>query len=247
MPQAQTAGQSTLSAEQIGAVAWNAGIHDEPTMARAIAIALAESGGNARAYNGNRATGDDSYGLWQINMLGSMGPARRRQFDISSNEELYDPQKNAQAMWILSNHGKNWAPWSAFKNNSYMQHINTGKAAAKKIVEKAQAAGPNWKDFLFPGWRQLGEVGENLGNAAAGLNPLSGINSAITGAVNAFSQNLFKAGMNVGGILVAALLLILGVVILLRQPLANAAKNVAAVAPPGKVAGTAKKVAGVMK
>lgn len=244
MPQVPTAEQ-TLTAEQIGAVAWNAGIRDEPTMARAIAIALAESGGNTRAHNGNRATGDDSYGLWQINMLGSMGPARRKQFGISSNEELFDPQKNAKAMWIISNNGKNWAPWSVFKSNAYMRHIDTGKAAAKKIVTLGNSGRPVGIGDL------LDQARENLGNAAAGINPLSGINSAISGAVNAFSQNLFKAGMNVAGILIAAILLILGVVILLRQPIANAAKNVAgaagAVAPQGKVAGTAKKVAGVMK
>ena len=37
------------------------------------AIAMAESGSNAEAHNDNANTGDNSYGLWQINMLGSMG------------------------------------------------------------------------------------------------------------------------------------------------------------------------------
>lgn len=32
------------------------------------AIALRESAGDPNAYNGNRKTGDDSYGLWQINL-----------------------------------------------------------------------------------------------------------------------------------------------------------------------------------
>ena len=33
-------------------------------------IALAESGGNPNAHNENAGTGDNSYGLWQINIIG---------------------------------------------------------------------------------------------------------------------------------------------------------------------------------
>jgi Lysozyme like domain len=40
------------------------------------AIEQAESRGNPKAHNTNARTGDNSYGLWQINMLGRMGPAR---------------------------------------------------------------------------------------------------------------------------------------------------------------------------
>ena len=50
-----------------------------PVMA---AIGLAESVGNPRAHNPNASTGDNSYGLMQINMLGAMGPERRAAFGI---------------------------------------------------------------------------------------------------------------------------------------------------------------------
>lgn len=82
-------------------------------------IAMAESGGNPRAFNGNTRTGDQSYGLFQINMLGSMGPARRRQFGISSNDQLFDPMTNIRAMLMVSGNCQNWRPWSVYKNGSY--------------------------------------------------------------------------------------------------------------------------------
>ena len=57
-------------------------------------IAMAESSGDpmARNFKGK----DLSYGLWQINMLGSMGPARRAQYGLKSNNDLYNPVTNAK-------------------------------------------------------------------------------------------------------------------------------------------------------
>ena len=40
-------------------------------------IAKAESNGRPMAYNGNRNTGDSSYGIFQINMLGNLGDDRK--------------------------------------------------------------------------------------------------------------------------------------------------------------------------
>jgi hypothetical protein len=52
------------------------------------------------------------YGLFQINMTGSMGPARREKYDLKSNEDLYNPLINAQIAYHMSNGGKNWSAWS---------------------------------------------------------------------------------------------------------------------------------------
>ena len=81
---------------------------------KAWAIAMAESEGDPRAYNGNARTGDKSYGLFQINMIGAMGPERRGQLGISSNDEFFDPQVNIRAMMLISNNGTNWRPWSTY-------------------------------------------------------------------------------------------------------------------------------------
>jgi hypothetical protein len=92
------------------------------------ALAGAESGFNPRSHN--PVGRDNSYGLWQINMLGSMGPARRREFGLSSNEELFDPMKNAKAAWGISSGGKNWKPWS-----TWTSPLKGGLGGAAKLVE----------------------------------------------------------------------------------------------------------------
>jgi len=87
-----------LSALQIYDVARAAGF--PPTTAvKMVAIALRESGGNTLAHNGTPP--DDSYGLWQLNMLGKLLPERLRLFGISSPQELYDPAVNARAARVL--------------------------------------------------------------------------------------------------------------------------------------------------
>lgn len=91
---------------------------------KARAIVLAESGGRATAHNPNASTGDNSYGLFQINMLGAMGPERRRQFGLRSNEELFDPVKNARIAFQMSRGGKDWSPWSTYKSGAYKQFLS---------------------------------------------------------------------------------------------------------------------------
>lgn len=88
------------------------------------AVGMAESGGNPRAHNGNAGTGDNSYGLFQINMIGSLGPARLKQYGLKSNEELFDPAVNIRVMIRMSGNCTNWSPWSAYKNGAYRKFYN---------------------------------------------------------------------------------------------------------------------------
>ena len=75
------------------------------------AIAKRESSGRPMAYNGNRKTGDSSYGIFQINMLGNLGVARKEKFDLKSNVLLFDPVINAEITYYMTNGGKNWSAW----------------------------------------------------------------------------------------------------------------------------------------
>lgn len=75
------------------------------------AIAKRETNGRPKAYNGNRSTGDHSYGLFQINMIGSLGSDRREKFNLKSNNELFNPVKNAQIAYYMSDGGQNWSAW----------------------------------------------------------------------------------------------------------------------------------------
>lgn len=88
------------------------------------AVGMAESGGNPRAFNGNSNTGDKSYGLFQINMIGRLGPARLKQYGLRSNEDLFDPATNVRVMIRMSGNGSNWSPWSAYKNGSYRRFLS---------------------------------------------------------------------------------------------------------------------------
>jgi hypothetical protein len=52
------------------------------------------------------------YGLFQINMTGSMGADRRKKYGLKSNEDLYNPLISAQIAHQMSGGGTNWSAWS---------------------------------------------------------------------------------------------------------------------------------------
>jgi hypothetical protein len=143
----------------------------------AAAIALAESGGNPSSHNGNAGTGDDSWGLWQINMIGSMGPSRRAQFGLTSNTQLTDPLTNAKAAVALSNNGKNWSPWTTYTSGAYRKYMQGGvtpnltaagaggSATAAPAVDAATITSSiqnqvyNMGNYLFMGMAVIGGLG----------------------------------------------------------------------------------------
>ncbi len=75
------------------------------------AIAKKESNGRPIAFNGNSRTGDSSYGIFQINMIGNLGPERREKFNLRSNSDLFNPVINSQIAYHMSAGGKNWSAW----------------------------------------------------------------------------------------------------------------------------------------
>lgn len=85
-----------------------------------VSLAGRESTFTPTAFNGNSATGDLSYGLWQINMIGSMGPANRTRFGITTNEQLYDPYVAARAARVLydASAAIPFFAWGPYKNKA---------------------------------------------------------------------------------------------------------------------------------
>ena len=75
------------------------------------AVAKKESNGRPLAFNGNHKTGDSSYGMFQINMIDALGPDRRTKFDLDSNAELFNPVKNAEIAYYMTNGGEDWSSW----------------------------------------------------------------------------------------------------------------------------------------
>lgn len=110
-----------VSKPQLAGYLRQAGFSEEmiPTM---IGISTAESSLDTKAFNPNVNTGDQSYGLFQINMLGGMGPERRELFGIKSNEELFDPLKNAKAAKAIYDQ-QGLGAWSVYKSGKYSQYV----------------------------------------------------------------------------------------------------------------------------
>ena len=82
------------------------------------AVAKAESNGRPFAFNGNTKTGDSSFGIFQINMLGTLGPDRRDKFDLDLNAELFSPVKNAEIVYHMTKGGTDWSSWSSYKKGA---------------------------------------------------------------------------------------------------------------------------------
>lgn len=120
---------------------------------KAWAVAMRESGGRPGAYNGNAATGDKSYGLFQINMLGNMGQARAKKLGLKSYNDLLDPVTNAKAAYQMSrggwgawdidpsgyNYQHNRASWSKHYN-AYKKYYDAFPAATKQLGLQSAAA-----------------------------------------------------------------------------------------------------------
>lgn len=108
-----------LNADQILSYVRKAGVRDDMTTWSgensaqvAIAVALAESGGNTDAHNTN---GEDSRGLWQINV------PYHPQWALTN---LYDPFTNARAMFQISDGGRSWGAWTTYTGGAYRSHLS---------------------------------------------------------------------------------------------------------------------------
>jgi len=114
-----TGGNGNLSVNEMSKIAKEAGFSDEQARIMG-AIAAAESSGNPIAHNDKGR--DNSYGLWQINMLGEMGQERRQKNNLNSNEELFDPKVNAAAAKKVFDE-QGFDAWSVYKNGMYQQFL----------------------------------------------------------------------------------------------------------------------------
>lgn len=115
---AQLANAVKLSDKELVEVLYFAGFRGE-SLKIAWAISKAESNGRPLAHNGNRKTGDNSFGIFQINMIDNTGNQRRDKFDLEANSALFNPIKNAQIAYHMSNGGRDWSAWSAYKSGAY--------------------------------------------------------------------------------------------------------------------------------
>lgn len=127
-------GLNNFTPKQVAQFAQNAGFSGAD-LAVAVAVALAESGGNPRAYNpvtnldsgkpASTPTGQGAIGIWQIYL---------KVHPEFNGQNLYDPQTNANAAFsIYLAAGSSFHPWSTYGNGSgvysgYMAQANDAVA-----------------------------------------------------------------------------------------------------------------------
>lgn len=211
---------------QVLGVAYDAGVRDPIQLARAGAIAMAESSGNPRAHNA--VPPDDSYGLWQINMLGALGPERRARYQLASNDALYDPATNARVMFGISGGGTNWRPWSTYGGARYLLFYPAAQAAVPGVLA-AKGAG------VVAGGIQDGveAMGGPLDAALTAAQGVVKVGAWVSDRNNwwRIAKVVLGGGLVLGGIIVAA------------KPLQAAGKVVSTVVPIGKASKALGKVA----
>lgn len=133
-----------------------------------LGVALAESGYNPNAFNGTGR--DESYGLFQINMKGDLGPDRRKKFGISNNKQLFDPATNIKAAYIVWKES-GWKAWTTYTSGKYNDGI------IPRVEDK------------------VSDVKEGVSN----LNPINGVTDAVNNfGKNLIKTGTNLAGFGIG-------------------------------------------------
>jgi hypothetical protein len=120
-------GSNVLTPEQIAIVAQEAGFTGH-NLVIAVAVALAESGGNANAVGDVTIGG--SFGLWQV-----FCKAHPHLIPPTTPDSVawYDPYQNAKWAYEISG-GDNWRPWSTFKHGTYQAFMDEAQEAVVLLI-----------------------------------------------------------------------------------------------------------------
>jgi len=188
---------STLTPAQIGTYAAGAGFSGAG-LRNAIAVALAESGGRTDAVgtNSDRWHSRDR-GLWQIN---------DHWHPEVSDAAAFDPGRAAAAAYRISGGGRDWSPWSTWKNGTAQAQFGRAQLAANQSAgssSNAQQAG--WFPVIpgTPDVNGLLGLGDLLGLGGI-TNPLEVgkevlVMAVKTGAWLADPHNWQRVAMVAGG------------------------------------------------
>lgn len=227
-----------LSDTQVAAFA-HAGGFSGAALVTAVAIALAESGGNALAVNTHNANGSRDYGLFQINSVHK--PTVRQQTNPLDNA--------AAAAAIYRAAGNSFKPWATFNSGSYKSHLN----AANGAVGDLQKRGPSYENAQvaqaktgviksdktglisriintgivvgsalplvgnFVSVDQIGAAAGGVSDTASGLTAVANAVGSAAASVTGLSSTFSKIASNIGIVLIAALLIGVGVTILVKD------------------------------
>ena len=194
---------TTLSKKELAKLLLQGGFTEQQVPAM-LEIARRESSMNPLALNPNANTGDLSYGLFQINMLGGMGPERRKALGLKSNEELYDPATNVRAAkYIYDMQGPQaWSVYDskdpAFTNLNLNDDNNfTVENTYNFTVEEPKKETQNKKDPFQQ--LMLGQLFRSINPTGTTGHPFQQMLGAIQRQGNQLAENLAKQYQGYGG------------------------------------------------
>jgi hypothetical protein len=176
MATASPASAATISDVTIASAAANAGLPScrGVPLATWVAVALAESGGNTAAH---ATYGEDSRGLWQINMRAHAGWV--------GNRNLYDPAVNAWAAKKVCD-GQGISAWSAYTTGMYQRFVGRGQAAAAAV-----SGGVRYQTISYSAPAPAAPV---VAKAAGKVYPSLAIGLGVRSDVRAIQQKLADLG-----------------------------------------------------
>lgn len=198
---------SRLNEFQIAGYALAAGFPAQE-IATAVAVALAESGGDPAATNKN-TNGSYDYGLFQINTVHGA---------LLTQGDKFNPLDNAKmAFTVWAGAGNKWTPWSVYKSGVYRAQLLKGTAGAAKPEMPGATAwqpplvspdgepipyDPNTGGAAIPG--QGGPIDQAVGALGSIVDTLT----TLTTTVNTTITTLLSGGfwLRIAAFLVGALL-----------------------------------------
>ncbi len=159
--------QSPLPDKSLISVLQGAGFTGED-LREAYAISKRESSGNPSSHNPRTETGDYSYGLFQINMLGSLGPERDAKFKkyvsgYNGPDSLFDANVNARAAAYMSQKGRNWSSWNGVTGRATEYYAKYPGASAGMYLSQDQLVNAHAGEMIVPAAQttQLKEMLQN--------------------------------------------------------------------------------------
>lgn len=204
------------SPKQLRQAARKAGFRG-PALLVAVAIALAESGGDEHAFNRN-PNGTSDYGAWQINSVHSTLLTGRNPYNLDDNARM--------AYSLYHGRGGKFTDWVTYNTGAYKAHLTDAQGNGDNQTDPTLGGlvdpnhhvaagtgvdytGVNTGLSAIP--EGLGIITDKAGNVISGLNPIHDLDSFLT-AIS--SGGLWK---RIGIGFLAFMLLLIGFIMLIES------------------------------
>src|SRR5450759_4637437 len=134
MQRVLNAAQVAAAAQTCSSYAAAAGWANNGSLVTAIAVCMAESGGQASVYYCHATGRDGAYdrGLWQLDSAGQSG---------TTDACAFTPQCSANVAYAVSGRGTNFAAWSVYANGGYARYVGDAQKAATALASGTVASG----------------------------------------------------------------------------------------------------------